>query len=223
MMLESTQEDIKSENFEPLPKDVLTYVKSKALPLINTDPRNEKVRSLVGHQRTASRQSSGSTRLTALPSVAQMITSSVIHRSTAIILRCHLAAGERAPVVFASPLSAIRTIDQARSFWVDPLLNLAGQTSFRRNIVSITTSLYQCIGAHFLSSAFWSSRCSSESCAEAINYVYLHLSSLLIYFCLCFCCTETDCEQNRCKEPNGKQCKMSDEEALSLRMYMLLS
>jgi len=42
MMLESTQEDIKSENFEPLPKDVLTYVKSKALPLINTDPRNEK-------------------------------------------------------------------------------------------------------------------------------------------------------------------------------------
>eukprot|EP00983_Pelagomonas_calceolata_P060424 1146356-Pelagomonas_calceolata.AAC.6 len=49
-MLESTQEDIQKENFKPLPKDVLTYVKNKALPLINTDPKFPKVRSLAGQQ-----------------------------------------------------------------------------------------------------------------------------------------------------------------------------
>ncbi|KAF5842494.1 hypothetical protein DUNSADRAFT_6738 [Dunaliella salina] len=39
LMLESTQADIQVEGFKPLPSDVLTYVRTRALPLINTDPK----------------------------------------------------------------------------------------------------------------------------------------------------------------------------------------
>jgi len=43
MLLPSTQESLAQENFKPLPKTVLDYIKSKALPLVITDPKYPRV------------------------------------------------------------------------------------------------------------------------------------------------------------------------------------
>jgi hypothetical protein len=43
LILPSTQADLSVENFEPLPEDVINYIRTKALPLVITDPKFPRV------------------------------------------------------------------------------------------------------------------------------------------------------------------------------------